>query len=245
MKVAVLSDLHGNLQALQSVIADIKAEQCEKVLCLGDLAMAGPLPVTTVDFIMRNCSDWVIIQGNTDKLIADFSLDIYNKMQKVYPVMANALLDDANIMDGELKEYLGSLPPRKELMIEGVSVLMVHGSARRMNEDILPNMKLSQVEEMIEGELADLILCGHTHVPCGYQTLTKKTVVNVGSVGRPMTGIPKANYVIIDFDRGAFTVKHKEIEYDCETAAQIMRDRGFEGCEQIADQLLVPVLRHL
>ena len=207
--------------------------------------MAGPLPVTTVDFIMRNCSDWVIIQGNTDKLIADFSLDIYNKMQKVYPVMANALLDDANIMDGELKEYLGSLPPRKELMIEGVSVLMVHGSPRRMNEDILPNMKLSQVEEMIEGELADLILCGHTHVPCGYQTLTKKTVVNVGSVGRPMTGIPKANYVIIDFDRGAFTVKHKEIEYDCETAAQIMRDRGFEGCEQIADQLLVPVLRHL
>ena len=207
--------------------------------------MAGPLPVTTVDFIMRNCSDWVIIQGNTDKLIADFSLDIYNKMQKVYPVMANALLDDANIMDGELKDYLGSLPPRKELMIEGVSVLMVHGSPRRMNEDILPNMKLSQVEEMIEGELADLILCGHTHVPCGYQTLTKKTVVNVGSVGRPMTGIPKANYVIIDFDRGAFTVKHKEIEYDCETAAQIMRDRGFEGCEQIADQLLVPVLRHL
>ena len=130
-------------------------------------------------------------------------------------------------------------------MIEGVSVLMVHGSPRRMNEDILPNMKLSQVEEMIEGELADLILCGHTHVPCGYQTLTKKTVVNVGSVGRPMTGIPKANYAVIDFDRGSFTVKHKEIEYDCETAAQIMRDRGFEGCEQIADQLLVPVLRHL
>lgn len=245
MKVAVLSDIHGNLQALQSVIADIEKEQCEKVLCLGDLAMAGPLPVTTVDYIKRNCSDWIIIQGNTDKIIAEFSLDMYNKMQKVYPVMANAALDDANVMDEDLKQYLGSLPPRKELMIEGVSVFMVHGSPRRMNEDILPGMKLSQVEEMIEGELADLILCGHTHIPCGYQTLTKKTVVNVGSVGRPMTGIPKANYAVIDFDRGSFTVKHKEVDYDCETAAKLMRERGFEGCEQIADQLLVPLIRHL
>lgn len=245
MKVAVLSDIHGNLQALQSVIADIEKEKCERVLCLGDLAMAGPLPVTTVDFIKRNCSDWIIIQGNTDKLIAEFSLDIYNKMQKVFPVMANALLDDVDIMEDELKTYLESLPARKELMLEGVSVLMVHGSPRRMNEDILPNMKLSQIEEMIEGEMADLILCGHTHIPCGYQTMTKKTVVNVGSVGRPMTGIPKANYAVFEFDGGTFSVKHKEIEYDCETAAQLMRERGFEGCEQIADQLLVPVLRHL
>lgn len=245
MKVAVLSDIHGNLQALQSVIADIEKEKCEKVLCLGDLAMAGPLPVTTVDYIMRNCSEWIIIQGNTDKLIAEFSLDIYNKMQKVFPVMANALLDDVDTMEEELKKYLGMLPTRKELMLEGVSVLMVHGSPRRMNEDILPNMKLSQIEEMIEGEMADLILCGHTHIPCGYQTMTKKTVVNVGSVGRPMTGIPKANYAVFEFDGGTFSVKHKEIEYDCETAAQLMRERGFEGCDQIADQLLVPVLRHM
>lgn len=245
MKVAVISDIHGNYQALESVILDINNEKCDKIWCLGDLAMAGPQPRMVLSYIMEHGYDWTIIQGNTDKLIAEFSLDIYNALQKKMPVMANALLDDSDIIEQDRKDFLKNLPPRKELMVEGVSVLLVHGSPRRMNEDILPNMKLSEVQEMIEGELADLILCGHTHVPCGYQTLTKKTVVNVGSVGRPMTGVPKACYAIIEFDRGTFTVKHKEIDYDCETASLIMRARDFEGCDQIADQLLVPLVRHM
>ncbi len=245
MKVAVISDIHGNFQALESVILDIGKEKCDKIWCLGDLAMAGPQPRMVLSYIMEHGYDWTIIQGNTDKLISDFTPKIFEALKEKMPVMANALMDDVLIIEQERKDFLKNLPPRKEMMVEGVSVLLVHGSPRKMNEDILPNMKLSQVEEMIEGELADLILCGHTHIPCGYQTLTKKTVVNVGSVGRPMTGIPKANYAIIEFDRGTFTVKHKEIEYDYATAAEIMRVRGFEGCDQISDQLLMPVIRHL
>ena len=245
MKVAVISDIHGNYQALESVILDIAKEKCDKIWCLGDLAMAGPQPRMVLSYIMEHGYDWTIIQGNTDKLIEDFSLDIYNKLQQKMPVMANALLDDNDIIEQDKKDFLKSLPVRKEMMVEGVSVLLVHGSPRRMNEDILPNMKLSQVQEIIEGEIADLILCGHTHVPCGYQTLTKQTVVNVGSVGRPMTGVPKACYAIIEFDNGTFTVTHKEIEYDCKTASELMRVREFEGCDQIADQLLVPLIRHM
>lgn len=245
MRVAVISDIHGNFQALESVIMDISKEKCDKIWCLGDLAMAGPQPRMVLSYIMEHGYDWTIIQGNTDKLIADFSLDIYNKLQQKMPVMANALLDDNDIIEQDKKDFLKSLPPRKEMMVEGVSVLLVHGSPRRMNEDILPNMKLSEVQEMIEGEIADLILCGHTHVPCGYQTLTKQTIVNVGSVGRPMTGVPKACYAIIDFDNGSFSVTHKEIVYDCKTASELMRIREFEGCQQIADQLLIPLIRHM
>lgn len=245
MKVAVISDIHGNFQALESVILDIGKEKCDKIWCLGDLAMAGPQPRMVLSYIMEHGYEWTIIQGNTDKLISDFTPKIFDALKEKMPVMANALMDDVLIIEQERKDFLKTLPPRKEMMVEGVSVLLVHGSPRKMNEDILPNMKLSQVEEIIEGELADLILCGHTHIPCGYQTLTKKTIVNVGSVGRPMTGIPKANYAIIEFDNGTFTVKHKEVEYDYETAAEIMRVRGFEGCDQISDQLLMPVIRHL
>ncbi len=245
MRVAVISDIHGNYQALESVIMDIAKEKCDKIWCLGDLAMAGPQPRMVLSYIMEHGSDWTIIQGNTDKLIADFSLDIYNKLQQKMPVMANALLDDNDIIEQDKKDFLKSLPTRKEMMVGGVSVLLVHGSPRRMNEDILPNMKLSQVQEMIEGEIAELILCGHTHVPCGYQTLTRQTIVNVGSVGRPMTGVPKACYVIVDFIGGTFVVTHKEISYDYETAAELMRVREFDGCNEIADQLLIPLIRHL
>lgn len=130
-------------------------------------------------------------------------------------------------------------------MVEGVSVLLVHGSPRKINEDILPGMKISEVQDIIEGVNEELILCGHTHVPCGYQTLTKQTVVNVGSVGRPMTGVPKANYAIFDFENGTFSVEHRVVDYDYNLAASLIRARQFEGSSELADQLIMPILRHL
>lgn len=245
MKVAVISDIHGNFQALESVLADIQKNKCDKVFCLGDLAMAGPQPRTVLDYIMNRCQDWVIIKGNTDKMITEFDLKMYDKMQKKFPVMANALLDDVDIIEQDKKDFLASLPEQKSIMVEGVSVLLVHGSPRKINEDILPGMKISEVQEIIDGVNEELILCGHTHVPCGYQTLTKQTVVNVGSVGRPMTGVPKANYAIFDFENGTFSVEHRVVDYDYNLAASLIRARQFEGSSELADQLIMPILRHL
>lgn len=245
MKVAVISDIHGNFQALESVLADIQKNKCDQIFCLGDLAMAGPQPRTVIDYIMNRCQDWVIIKGNTDKMITEFDLKMYDKMQKKFPVMANALLDDVDIIEQDKKDFLASLPEQKSIMVEGVSVLLVHGSPRKINEDILPGMKISEVQDIIEGVNEELILCGHTHVPCGYQTLTKQTVVNVGSVGRPMTGVPKANYAIFDFENGTFSVEHRVVDYDYNLAASLIRARQFEGSSELADQLIMPILRHL
>ncbi len=245
MKVAVISDIHGNFQALESVLADIQKNKCDQIFCLGDLAMAGPQPRTVIDYIMNRCQDWVIIKGNTDKMITEFDLKMYDKMQKKFPVMANALLDDVDIIEQDKKDFLASLPEQKSIMVEGVSVLLVHGSPRKINEDILPGMKISEVQEIIDGVNEELILCGHTHVPCGYQTLTKQTVVNVGSVGRPMTGVPKANYAIFDFENGTFSVEHRVVDYDYNLAASLIRARQFEGSSELADQLIMPILRHL
>jgi putative phosphoesterase len=245
MKVAIISDIHANWQALESVMADYQMQGCERVLCLGDLAMAGPQPEVVIDYVMNKAQNWTTIKGNTDKMIAEFNLKMYDNLSKEFPVMANALLDDVDVIPKEQKDFLNELPERKELMIEGVSVLMVHGSPRRINEDILPNMKISDVQEMICGETANLILCGHTHVPCGYQTLSKQTVVNVGSVGRPMTGVPKANYAIIDFNNGSFSVEHRQVDYDYELAAEIVRARGFEGSKELAEQIVNPTQRHM
>lgn len=245
MKVAVISDIHGNFQALESVLADIQKNKCDQIFCLGDLAMAGPQPRTVLDYIMNRCQDWVIIKGNTDKMITEFDLKMYDKMQKKFPVMANALLDDVDIIEQDKKDFLASLPEQKSIMVEGVSVLLVHGSPRKINEDILPGMKISEVQEIIDGVNEELILCGHTHVPCGYQTLTKQTVVNVGSVGRPMTGVPKANYAIFDFENGTFSVEHRVVDYDYNLAASLVRARQFEGSSELADQLIMPILRHL
>lgn len=244
MKIAVLSDIHANLEALKTVLDDIKKQNCDKIFCLGDLAMAGPQPCETIDFVMSQ-KDWTIIQGNTDKLIADFDDEALRFVKEKYPLMGNALANDVTIINDKQKEFLKNLPPQKELEIEGVKILLVHGSPRRNNEDILPNMPIEQVEEIINGVEADLILCGHTHMPAGYQTNTKQTVINDGSVGRPMTEDLKACYLILDINNGSFTAEHRLLDYDREKAAEIMRERNFDGAEKISDLLIKPSTRHV
>ena len=106
-------------------------------------------------------------------------------------------------------------------------------------------MPLKEIENMLAGTDADLIFCGHTHVPAGYQTNSKQTVVNVGSVGRPMTSEPKSCYVIADFQDGGFSIEHRFVDYDRETAAEIIRARGFEGADKLAGMILNPTSRHI
>ena len=243
MKIAIISDIHANFQALQAVLNDIKEQKCEKILCLGDLAMAGPEPEKVINFVKDQ--NWEIIQGNTDKMIAEFTPELAENVKKIFPVMGNALIDDVSVLDETAKNYLKNLPEQKELNIEGVKVLLVHGSPRRNNEDILPDRPIEEIEEIIKGVEADLIFCGHTHVPCGYQTNSKKTVVNVGSVGRPMTKNPNACYVVADFNNGEFSIEHRFVDYDRKTASDIMKSRGFDGAEKLAEMILEPKERHV
>lgn len=244
MKIAVISDIHANYQALEAVMKDIKKENCDKIFCLGDLAMAGPQPHMVIDFV-RKQPDWIVIQGNTDKLIAEYTEQTYEDVKKMYPMMANALADDVKILEEDKKQYLGSLPPQYETEIDGVKILLVHGSPRKNNENIFPNMPINEIEEMIKGIDADLIFCGHTHQPCGYQTSTKQTVVNAGSVGRPMTEVPDACYVIADFNNGGFSINHKFVDYDRKMAAEIVKARGYDGADKIAGLLINPTERHV
>lgn len=243
MKIAVISDIHANLVALKAVLEDVRDEKCDTVFCLGDIVLAGPQPKETIDFVKSQ--SWNIIQGNTDKMIADFGPEVLQMLQENFPVIANAVVDDMNYFDDDDKMFLNELPPALEMNVEGIKILLVHGSPRYNNEDILPNMPISTVEEIISPTDADLVFCGHTHVPCGYQTNNKQTVVNVGSVGRPMTKNPLACYAIVDLNQGVFSVKHKFVEYDNKLAADFLRNRNFEGSDKLAELLIQPEVRHV
>lgn len=245
MRIAVLSDLHANVQALDAVMRDVLIQNCEHVFCLGDITLAGPQPREVTEYVMNQQGVWTVIQGNTDKMIAQYGDDVKAFLEAQYPVMANAIADDVQQLDDTHRAFLNDLPPMLSLEVEGCTVLLVHGSPRANNEDILPQMPLEIVEEIIEGTQEKLILCGHTHVPCGYQTNSGQTVVNVGSVGRPMTQEPKACYAVIDFNQGSFEVRHRFVPYDNVAAANIMSQRGFVGADRLADLLLNPVERHV
>lgn len=244
MKVAIISDLHGNMQAVEKVCEDIEKNKCEKVFCLGDLAMAGPQPRTMVDFV-KSKTEWQVIQGNTDKMICSITPEELSLLKENAPVMANALVEEILLMEDERKNFLKNLPTELKFEIEGVKIHLVHGSPRKNNENIYPDMPIAKVEEIISSSDADIIFCGHTHIPCGYQTSKRQTVVNVGSVGRPMTLDAKACYVIANFENGGFSIEHRLIDYDRELAADIIMHRNFEGKEKIAQMLIRPDVRHV
>ena len=246
MKIAVISDIHGNMEALNAVMKDIEDKKCEKVFVLGDYAMAGPEPSSVVGYFWTKKfdSNFSMIQGNTDLMIASYDEELYKTLKEKAPVMAEALKNDAEILTPDEKSFLKELPAQLEVEAGGVKFLLVHGSPRKNNEDILPNTPLEKVEKMLEYVLADVVLCGHTHIPCGFQTSLKKTVVNAGSVGRPFTPKPQACYLIIDVVEGKCIFEHQFVDYDKEKAAKKLMRRPFEGADKLAKTLLDPKERH-
>jgi len=248
MKIAILSDIHANLIALKTVMDDVKKNDCDKILFLGDYVMAGPEPEATISYCMQlaNSDNIEMIQGNTDKMIAEYSNELYNNLTNSgAPIMANALKDDVSLLNTSQIDFLKNLPEQKQLDIEGVKLLMVHGSPRRNNEDILAESDPKAVDEMVKDCDATIILCGHTHIPCGFQTISKKTVVNVGSVGRPFTNEPKSCYVLLDIKNGQYLIEHKLLEYDHFSASKILSNRLFEGATKLAEVLNNPSQRHM
>ena len=248
MKIAIISDIHGNIDALESVLSDIEKENCSKIFCLGDIAMAGPEPSKTISKIhaLVQTKDFHIIQGNTDSMLSVFSFDTYNAILNTNTVMGSADLADSQLLTNEEKEFLKNLPEKLDIELYGIKILLVHGSPRKNNENIYPNLPIEEVEEMIKDSDANIIFCGHTHMPCGYQTNTEQTVVNVGSVGRPFSDSPDSCYVIMEINEETsnYTVKHKFVKYDVLTASRKIEERGFEGAEKLAKMLIKATSRY-
>lgn len=243
MKIAILSDIHGNLIALNAVLKDLEKSTVDEIFCLGDLAMAGPEPNETIDFVKKQ--NWTIVQGNTDKLIVDCSLNNLTMDKTIAPIMANALENDVKIISKENINFLANLPEKLSLEREGVKILLVHGSPRRNNENIFPDLTNEQIDEIIADVKENIVFCGHTHIPCGYQTDKGITVVNDGSIGRPFTKNPDACYVLAEFNNGTFTIEHKFVSYNKEKASEILLKRDFEGAEKLAGMLIKPTVRHM
>ena len=242
MKIAVISDIHGNMQALEAVLENIKKEKCDKIFCLGDLAMAGPQPNETIEKVksLLETGTFELIQGNTDEYLSKNSDEMYQAIAKANLIMAVVYNEDRKVITKENLEFLKNLPSQKNIELCGVKILLVHGSPRANNENIFPEMDLEKVEEMLKDVDADLIFCGHTHQPCGYQTNTKQTVVNVGSVGRPLNENPRACYLLLEIieNTGEFYVEHKLINYEKERAAELLKQRGFDGSDKLAAMLI-------
>ncbi len=230
MKRALISDLHSNLEALEAVFADIRSQEISDVYCLGDLVGYGPNPRECIDMVMQ-CQ--VCLLGNHDQG-ALFDPEGFNSGAERAIFWTRMQLEDGGSPIERQKrwDFLGELPRNHQ----EDKFLFVHGSARNpLNEYVFPEDIYNRRKlEKIFALIPRYSFQGHTHVPGvfteQFQFLSpeeidhefrlgeEKAMINVGSVGQPRDGNPRACYVVLEDN----VVRFRRVEYPFEkTIAKI------------------------
>jgi putative phosphoesterase len=220
MRVALFSDIHANLPALEAVLADIHAQTVDAVYCLGDLVGYATSPNEVVERIRREQIPTII--GNYDDGVGYDRDDCGCAYREAEEKRRGdqSLAWTKTRVTADNKTFLRSLLPEIRFNGDGRRVLLVHGSPRRINEYLFEDRPVSSFQRLASSSNADVIAFGHTHKP--YTKVVDGVLfVNVGSVGKPKDGDPRACYAILDTNApGARLVR---IAYDVETAANAIR----------------------
>ncbi len=247
MKAAILSDVHGNLEALSAVLEDVEGRSVERILFLGDVVGYGADPGPCLELLED--SAFRLIAGNHDHAAADEELGLEDFHQDA----ADAIRWTRSILDQEAKDRLEALP--LESIDQGVH--LVHGSpCEPAGWEYIISEKDS--ERGFGAASSRLILVGHSHIPAAYVELEAKRlfsgvtrrikaedptsltlepryryILNVGSVGQPRDGDPRAAYATLDLESETYTL-HR-VTYDVEQASSKIRRAGLP--ESLAERL--------
>ena len=233
---ALISDIHGNLEALEAVLADIKRKGITEIYCLGDIIGYGPNPRECID---RVTSCQLCLLGNHDQG-ALFDPEGFNPGAERAIFWTREQLERDDPAGNERRwEFLGELPRRQQ---DG-EFLFVHGSARNpLNEYVFPEDIYNQRKmERIFALVPKYCFQGHTHVPgvfteslkffrpedldFKYELAAEKVLVNVGSVGQPRNGDWRSSYVILDDSGGGpVSVLFQRVEYDIDKTVKKIYD---------------------
>jgi putative phosphoesterase len=221
MRVGIISDIHGNLPALEAVMADIGPRQLDALYCLGDLVGYGAFP-NEVTAVVK-AAGIPTIMGNYDDGVG-FDRDecgcAYRDPDEEARGHRSLMWTRAHTTDAN-KEFLRGLQANIRIEIDGKRVLLVHGSPRKMNEYLFEDRALSSFQRIAASSEADIIVFGHTHRP--YTKLVDNVLfVNAGSVGKPKDGDWRACYAIME-PAAATPVDFVRLEYDVERAMAAIR----------------------
>jgi predicted phosphodiesterase len=222
MTVAALYDVHGNLPALEAVLADPRLVEAETVVCGGDL-VAGPLGAECLDAMLALGDRVRFVRGNGER----------NVLAR-RPEHGSAWCAD-RLGDARLRELAG-WPLTCELEVAGLErVLFCHATPRSDEEIVTRITPESAVAEALMGTSADVVVCGHTHVQFD-RRIGALRLVNAGSVGLPYEGRQGAFWALVTGDG----VDLLETGYDVEHAARLMRASGSPVADEHAHLLLHP-----
>ena len=222
MRVAALADIHGNLPALEAVLADVEAESAHAVVVGGD-TISGPWPAEVVDLLEQ--VDARIVRGNADREVLERS----DRFGPLAPWSADRLGD-------RRLAAARDWPLTSELDVPGLGDVLFCHSTPESDDPIYTRITPEpQLAELFRGVMADVVVCGHTHVQYDRALSSGLRIVNPGSVGLPYEGRRGAYWAIIGPD-----VELRRTEYDVEAAVAAIELLGAPVPKEQLDQLLGP-----
>ncbi|EEM10769.1 phosphodiesterase [Bacillus pseudomycoides] len=242
-KIAVISDIHGNIPALEAVLKDIKLKGIERIVCLGDLVGKGPHSSEAIEIIRKECEH--VVMGNWDDFItkpSDFETLQWHQKQ----------------LSEQQRNYLRELPFSIEFIMSGKLIRMFHASPRSLYERVQPGAPMEQrvslfensnLTENIEGERKPDVVCyGDIH-QAYVQNFRGKTLCNAGSVGNPLE-ITQASYLIFEGIYGqkeaaSFSIQLVRVPYDIELAIRLAREEEMPEIDAYIQELTTAKYRGL
>jgi predicted phosphodiesterase len=231
MRLAVLSDIHGNLRALEAVLADVARRGVDAIVNLGD-SLSGPLePLETAQFLMAQ--PWPQLAGNHERQLLDFSPEKRGLSDRYAH----------SVLPGEVFDWMRTL---SSSMAFDSEVWLCHGTPGSDVEYFLESIEGTRVrpaapveiEQRLGTTASALVLCGHTHVPRVLRSHRGQLLVNPGSVGLPAyddelpsyhvieNGSPDARYAIVERLPSGWSAALIAVPYDHEYSARLARERG-------------------
>jgi putative phosphoesterase len=233
MRYAFISDIHGNLQSLELVLADLQHENADQTICLGDVASLGPQPREVIARLRE--LQIPAVMGNHDNYLLNPQLT-----ENHLPWLRAAELWCLSQLSAEDLNFLRSFQPQLRFAPnQNTTMLCFHGSPRSHEEFLYPDISPEVMEEIFARQNAQILIGGHTHVQMVRQH-KDLTLLNPGSVGMPfefpMRGEEQhaqrhAEYAIVDLTEGRLTLDLRRLPIDFEKLTKTARASGLPDVE--------------
>ncbi len=222
-KFAVISDIHGNLHALEAVVRDLKNQSPRQVIVAGDIVGRGPQSQKTLELVAEH--QWTVIQGNHEEYWYQCARG------NTPPDWQDGWWEPTRSQIEALSPYwidwMESLPTEHIIDIAGATpIQVVHGSPRRLNEGLYAHDSDEQLQKVLRSTDYPIIVGAHTHIPMD-RRVGDVWAMNCGSVGAPFNGSPAAQYLLLTWNHGTWHAEFRQVNYDHMAALHYWHTSGY------------------
>lgn len=228
-KVAIISDIHGNLTAFQQVIKDAEKQRVDEYWFLGDLLMPGPGAESILE-LLNQINTTHFIRGNWDDFLFEnilgISKDYINEPQTTY--MVELIKYVKSHLDSKYVQQVQQWPISKNIHFEGLNILLTHNHPQKnYGHELLPYEDQANFDKLLFNEPYDLAIYAHVHHQLLRTSSNGQLVINPGSIGQPYTDWKKfradrrAQYAVLSFNQGLVDVNFRKVAYSIDDELKI------------------------